>query len=97
MAKYYSGDHIIKNEMGAVCGQVHAGFWWGAGAERKRPLGRPRRRGNDNIKMNVQEMGQGVMGWIDLAEDRDRCPALVGDELSGSIKCGEFLDWLRNC
>jgi len=47
------------------------------GAERKRPLGRHRRRWEDNIKMNAQEMGQGSMGWIDLAEDRVRRPALV--------------------
>jgi len=32
------------------------------------------------------------MDWIDLAQDRDRCWAVCGNELSGSIKCGEFLD-----
>ena len=58
----------------------------------KCPLGRPRRRWEDNIKMDLQEVGCGVMGWIDLAQDRDRWRALVNAVLSGSIKCGEFLD-----
>jgi hypothetical protein len=39
--------------------------------ERKRPLGRPRRRWKDNIKMDLQEVRYGDMGWIELAEDRD--------------------------
>ena len=39
--------------------------------EGKRPLGRPRRRWEDNIKMNLQEVGCGVMDWIELAQDRD--------------------------
>jgi len=45
--------------------------------EGKRPLGRPRRRWEDNIKMNLQEVGCGVMDWIDLVQDRDRWRALV--------------------
>jgi len=45
--------------------------------EGKRPLGRPRRRWEDNIKMDLQEMGCGGRNWIDLAQDRDRCRALV--------------------
>ena len=44
--------------------------------EGKRPLGRPRRRWKDNIKMGLQEVGWG-MDWIDLAQDRDRWRALV--------------------
>ena len=46
--------------------------------EGKRPLGRPRRRWEDNIKMDLQEMGCGGMDWIELAQDRDRWRALVG-------------------
>jgi hypothetical protein len=38
----------------------------------KRPLGRPRHRWEDNIKMNIQKVGCGVMDWIELAQDRDR-------------------------
>ena len=45
--------------------------------EGKRPLERPRRRWEDNIKMNLQEVGCGGMDWIELAQDRDRWRALV--------------------
>ena len=45
--------------------------------EGKRPLGRPRRTWEDNIKMNIQEVGFGGMDWIELAQDRDRWRALV--------------------
>jgi len=43
----------------------------------KRPLGRPRRRWEDNIKMDLQEIGCGVMDWIELAQNRDWWRALV--------------------
>jgi hypothetical protein len=43
----------------------------------KRPLGRPRRRWEDNIKMDLQEVGLGCGDWIDSAQDRDRWRALV--------------------
>jgi hypothetical protein len=46
-------------------------------SEKKRPLGRPRRRWNDNIKMDLQEVGCGGMDWIDLAQGRDKWRALV--------------------
>ena len=45
--------------------------------EGRRSLGRPRRRCEDNIKMDIQEVGCGDMDWIDLAQDRDRWPELV--------------------
>jgi len=45
--------------------------------EGKRPLGRPRRRWEDNIKMDLQEVGGGGVDWIELAQDRDRWRALV--------------------
>jgi len=45
--------------------------------EGKRPLGRPRHRWEDNIKMDLQEVGGGSMGWIELAQDRDRWRAFV--------------------
>jgi hypothetical protein len=45
--------------------------------EGKRPLGRPRRRWEDNIKKNIQEVGGGGMDWIDLALDKNRWRALV--------------------
>jgi hypothetical protein len=40
--------------------------------ERNRPLGRPSRRWEDNIRMDLQEVGSGFMDWIELAQDRDR-------------------------
>ena len=46
-------------------------------SEGKRPLGRPRRRWGNNIKMDLKEVGCGGMDWIELAQDRDRWWALV--------------------
>jgi hypothetical protein len=45
--------------------------------EGKRPLGRPRHRLEDNIKIDLQKLGCGVLDWIELAQDRDRWWALV--------------------
>jgi hypothetical protein len=45
--------------------------------EGRRPLGRPRRRWEDNIKMDLREIGFGDVDWINLAQDRDTCRAPV--------------------
>ena len=45
--------------------------------EGRRLLGRPRRRWEDNIRMDLREVGCGGMGWMELAQDRDRWCALV--------------------
>ena len=45
--------------------------------EGKRPMGRPRRRWVDNIRMDLQEVGCGYMDWIGLAQDRDKWWMLV--------------------
>ena len=46
--------------------------------EGKRPLGRPRRRWEDNIQMDLQEVGEGRGDWMELVQDKDRWRALVG-------------------
>ena len=45
--------------------------------ERRRPLGRPMRRWEDNIKVDLKEVGCGGIDWIELAQDRDRWRTLV--------------------
>jgi hypothetical protein len=45
--------------------------------EERRPLGRPRRRWEDNINVDLQEVGCGSRDWIELSRDRDRWQALV--------------------
>ena len=45
--------------------------------EGKRTLARPRRRWEDNIKMDLQEVGRGCGNWMELAQDRDRLRGLV--------------------
>jgi hypothetical protein len=45
--------------------------------KRKRPLGRPRHRWVDNIKMGLREIGWDGVEWIDLAQDKDHCKAPV--------------------
>jgi hypothetical protein len=59
--------------------------------EGKRALGRLRRRWEDNIKMDLQEVGCGLMDWIELAEDRDRWRALVYAVMNRPIKKSQFL------
>ena len=71
LTQYCSGGKIEKNEMGGAC----SAFGGEKGVYRvlvgkpegNRPLGRPRRRWEDNIKMNLQEMGCEGVDWIELA------------------------------
>jgi len=59
--------------------------------EGNRPLGRPRHRWEDHIKMDLQEVGCGVMDWIELAQDRDRWQALVSAVMRVPYNVGNFL------
>ena len=75
------GDKIKKNEMHGAA--VHMGEKKGIDRvlvgkpEGKRPLGRPRHRWEDNIKMELQAVGCRDTDWIELAQDRERWQALV--------------------
>jgi hypothetical protein len=75
---------VIKSRRMRWAGYVaRMGVWRGAyrdfvgRPEGRRPLGRPRRKWEDNIKMYLQEVVWKDMDWIDMAQDRDRWRALV--------------------
>ena len=53
--------------------------------EERRPLGRPRRRWEDNIKMDLQEVGRGCGDWMELAEDTDRWRTLVSTVMNFGV------------
>jgi hypothetical protein len=61
--------------------------------EGRRPLGRPRRRWVDNIKMDLREIGWDGVDWVDLAEDRDQLRALVNTVMNLRLpyNAGKFL------
>jgi hypothetical protein len=81
LPQYRAGDKIEKNETDGACstnGEKRGVYRVLVGKpEGKRPLGRPRRRWEDNIRMDLQEMGCGCEDWIGLAQDRDTLRALV--------------------
>jgi len=64
--------HVARIEKGRGVYRVLVGK-----PEGKRPLGRPRRRWEDNIKKDIQEVGGGCGDWMELSQDRDRWRALV--------------------
>jgi hypothetical protein len=60
--------------------------------EGKRPLGRPRRRWEDNITRDLQEVEGGCGDWMERAQDRElESTCEYGNEVSGSINAGNFL------
>jgi hypothetical protein len=86
-------EHVAR--MGKA--EVHTGFWLGDMREGDH-LQDP---GVDEriILKWIFKKRDGGLDWIDLVQDRNRWRALVNvvTKLSASIKCGEFLDWLRTC
>ena len=73
--------------------EVYTEFGGGGTPEGKIPLGRPRRRRDDNIKMNLQEVGCEGMDWSDVAQDRGRWRALVNAVMNLRVvwNAGNFL------
>jgi hypothetical protein len=63
--------------------------------EGKRPLGRPRRRWVDSIRMDLREIGWDGGDWIDLAQNRDQWRALVRAVMNLRVHW-EILEWLHN-
>jgi hypothetical protein len=62
--------------------------------EGKRPLGRPRRKCVDNIRMDLGGVGWDEVDWIGLVKDRNRWSSCeFGTEPSGSMKCWETIEW----
>ena len=78
--------------MGGACGMYEGGerVAQGSGGE---TWGRPRRRCEDNIKMDSQEVGGSCGDWMELAQVRDRWRALVSTVMNHRVpKCEEFVD-----
>ena len=87
--KLHELKSILGNNFPFNCGPVIYFFVFGGyfvflvgKSERKRPLGRSRRRWEGNIKTDLQEVGCGGMDWIDLAQGRDRWRALVTEVMN---------------
>jgi hypothetical protein len=81
LAKHNYNDQGKEDEMGRACstnGETRDAYRILMGEpEGKRPLGRPRRRWVDDIKMDIREIGWDGMDWIELAQDRDQWRDLV--------------------
>ena len=97
LTKYFSDNHMKQNEMGGACD-----MYWGeyryiyvGKPEGKRTLVRPRRMWEGNIKMYLKEIGWNGIEWIYLTQESHKWRA-HGSVPSGSTKCLEFLDRLRN-
>ena len=73
--------HVARMGEGRVVHRVLVGK-----PDGKRPLGRPRRRWEDNIKMDMQEVGEGGGNWMELVEDRERWRALVSTVMNFGVQ-----------
>ena len=72
-----NGLHVARVEEGRSAFKILTGTLTG-----KRPLGRPRRRWEDNIRMDLKEIGVNWRNWVDSDEDRDYWRALVNETLN---------------
>jgi hypothetical protein len=92
-------EKVEGEEMGVTCStngeNVHAYRLLVGKPQEKRQLGRPRRRGVHNIRMDLGEVVWGDMDWIILAQDMNRWRALMNSVLNlrVSIKCWETICW----
>ena len=98
LTKYYLGDQIEKNTKGgayiARMGDRRGAHTVLVGKPKgRRPLRRPMPRWEDNIQMNLQEVGWGGMDWIDMAQDTNRRRVLVNDVMNLQVpkNAGNFL------
>ena len=72
--------HVARMEEGRVVYKVLVGK-----LEGKRPLGRPRRRWEDNIKLDLEEVGRAGGDWMEFAQDRDRWRAFVSTVMNFQV------------
>ena len=77
MTKKYRAGHLARMEEGISAFKILTSKPTG-----KRPLGRPRRRWEDNIRMDLEEIGINAGNWVDLARDRSYWRALVNATLN---------------
>jgi hypothetical protein len=71
--------------------EIHIGYWWES--QKERPIGKPKHRWVDYIKMDLREIKWSCMNWIDLAQDRDQWRTLVNTimNLRVPLNVGKFL------
>ena len=82
----FVGDQIEKNEMGGVCSAYGGG--------ERRVQGRRKTSWENNIKIDIKEVGFGVMDWIELAQDRNRWRALLNAVNQEKFSYNMELEWL---
>ena len=96
----FFGMCVQISSLNLFCGMLPFGRkWklismWVGKPEGKRPLGRPRCRWEDNIKMDLQEVGGGCEDWMELAQDRDRWRALVSTVMNLRVPKMWGISWL---
>jgi hypothetical protein len=86
------GGHVVRMGEGRGVHRILVGT-----PEGKKPLGRPRRRWEDNIKTDLQEVGVGCGDWMELAQDRERWRELVSTVMNFRVpyNVGSFLTVCR--